>query len=48
VPGEGGKNTYCYGCGAVLIERHGVTMMRNRLQNGKCPECGVKIDGVGM
>jgi len=48
VPGEGGENTYCYGCGAILIERHGLILMRNRLQNGRCRECGVKIDGVGI
>ncbi|MCK4487924.1 MAG: AmmeMemoRadiSam system radical SAM enzyme [Desulfobacterales bacterium] len=48
VPGEGGENTYCYACGAVLIERYGLTLIRNRLQDGKCPECGTKIDGVGM
>ncbi len=48
VPGEGGENTYCYACGAILIERYGLTLRRNRLQNGKCPECGTSIDGVGM
>ena len=48
VPGEGGENTYCYACGAVLIERYGLTLIQNRLQDGKCPECGASIDGVGM
>ena len=48
VPGEGGENTYCYACGAILIERYGLTLRRNRLQDGKCPECGISIDGVGM
>jgi pyruvate formate lyase activating enzyme len=48
VPGEGGENTYCYACGTILIERYGLTLIRNRLQDGKCPECGTKIDGVGM
>jgi pyruvate formate lyase activating enzyme len=48
VPGEGGENTYCYACGALLIERDGLTLIRNRLQEGKCPECGTNIDGVGM
>jgi len=42
VPGEGGENTYCYACGAILIERYGLTLRRN------CPECGTSIDGVGM
>ncbi len=48
VPGEGGENTYCYACGAILIERYGLALIRNRLQDGKCPQCGTKIDGVGM
>jgi len=46
VPGEGGENTRCYACGALLIERYGLALTRNRLQDGKCPECGTKIDGL--
>ena len=46
VPGEGGENTHCYACGALLIERYGLTLTRNRLQDGKCPECGARIDGL--
>jgi len=48
VSGEGGENTYCYACRAILIERYGLTLRRNRLQDGKCPECSTSIDGVGM
>ena len=48
VPGEGGENTYCYTCGSVLIERHGFGLRQNRIEEGKCPECGTSIDGVGM
>jgi pyruvate formate lyase activating enzyme len=48
VPGEAGENTYCYGCGAVVIERSGLEFIRNRLQDGKCSGCGKTIDGVGM
>ena len=48
VPGEGGENTYCHSCGALLIERYGLELIRNRLQNGTCPECGSVIKGVGM
>ena len=42
------KNTYCHACGALLIERHGLELMGNRLREGKCPACGIRIDGVGM
>lgn len=48
VLGEKGENTYCYVCGALLIERRGLQMVRNRLKQEMCPECGVKIDGVGL
>ncbi|MDY6990397.1 MAG: AmmeMemoRadiSam system radical SAM enzyme [Thermodesulfobacteriota bacterium] len=48
VPGEGGENTHCYACGAVLLKRYGLTLRQNRLQDGKCPECGTTIEGVGM
>ena len=48
VPGEGDENTYCYTCNALLIERSGFTLVENRLQDAKCPECGTRIDGVGM
>jgi hypothetical protein len=46
VPGETGENTYCYGCGAAVIQRSGIELVRNRLQKGLCPECGKIIDGV--
>ena len=48
VPGEGGENTYCYACGAVLIERHGVLLTRNNLREGRCPDCGTWVGGVWM
>jgi pyruvate formate lyase activating enzyme len=48
VPSEAGEDTYCYGCGAVVIRRSGMGTVRNRLQNGRCPECGKAIDGVGL
>lgn len=48
VPGEAGENTYCHDCGTVVIERSGFGFIRNHLQDGKCPECGTEIDGVGM
>jgi len=48
VSGEGGENTYCYACGALLIERFGLALVRNHLKDGKCPECGAQIDGAGL
>ena len=46
--GEGAENTYCYACGNLLIERSGLSCMRNLLRDGKCPDCRTRIDGVGM
>ena len=43
-----GENTYCHGCGAMVIARSGFGSTRTRLRNGQCPECGAVIDGVGF
>lgn len=48
VPGEGGENTYCYTCNALLIERYGFLILGNRISSGKCPDCGARIDGIEM
>jgi pyruvate formate lyase activating enzyme len=45
-PGLGGENTYCYACGALLVERYGFSIRENRLRHGSCPDCGVMIDGI--
>ena len=48
IPGAGGENTLCYACQALLIERYGFFVRRNRIEKGACPECGARIDGVGL
>jgi len=48
VPGEGGESTYCYNCRAALIERYGFLVLSNRIHQGRCPDCGTRIDGIGM
>ena len=45
VPGHPGENTYCYQCKAILIERSVFSIVENRLDDGRCPECGVRIAG---
>ena len=47
LPGSVGRweNTYCPGCGALLIERHGFLVSRNRVTDGLCPECSRGIPG---
>jgi pyruvate formate lyase activating enzyme len=48
VPGENGEKTFCYSCGKMLIDRWGFYVRSNGIRDGCCPDCGVKIDGIGM
>jgi len=48
VPGAEGESTICPGCGERLIERRGLRMLGNRIRDGRCPDCGKEIAGVGM
>lgn len=48
VPGARGESTFCYECGAMLIERVGYRIIGNNVKDGCCCECGVKIAGVGL
>lgn len=43
VPGDKGESTYCYNCGAMLIERWGFQVKTVRLADGKCPDCQARI-----
>jgi len=46
VPGHPGENTYCPGCGALLIQRYGFDVVRNTISDGRCPKCGRAVAGV--
>jgi pyruvate formate lyase activating enzyme len=39
------ENTWCHGCGELLIERFGYRIRQNRLNNGHCPKCQIAIPG---
>jgi pyruvate formate lyase activating enzyme len=41
-----GHSTYCPTCGEILIERDWHAVVRNRLRDGKCPDCSTPIPGV--
>lgn len=43
---EHGEDTYCPNCKVILIERSGFTILKNRLKEGCCPDCGKEIYGV--
>jgi pyruvate formate lyase activating enzyme len=46
VPGNTGENTFCPGCGEMIIERWGFQVGKMRIQEGKCSQCGFGIEGV--
>lgn len=43
-----GNNTYCYQCRALLIERYGFSIESYQIKEGRCPQCGSLVDGVGL
>jgi pyruvate formate lyase activating enzyme len=48
VPGRGNESTYCYRCGALLIERWGYSIRENIIKDGHCSTCKSTIAGVGL
>ncbi len=46
VPGHDAENTFCPGCGTLLVERRGFAVMKNVVGKGKCPSCGRNIPGL--
>jgi pyruvate formate lyase activating enzyme len=46
VPGHPGENTYCPGCGALLVRRVGMAAVENRLVRGACPSCRRPVPGI--
>lgn len=46
-PGHKYENTYCPGCGGLLIGRLGLSITHYCLVQGRCPSCGRQIPVVG-
>jgi pyruvate formate lyase activating enzyme len=46
VTGHARENTYCPGCGALLIGRWGLGLTAYRLEQGHCPQCKSEVPGV--
>lgn len=40
------ENTWCPGCGKLLIERAGFHVLQNNLTHGACPKCSRRIAGI--
>jgi len=45
VPGHSSESTVCPECGAVVIERAGNSLRKDRTAGGCCPDCGSRIAG---
>ena len=44
-----GEDTFCRQCGALLIQRSGYRVLKNRIAvGGRCPDCGAEVAGIGM
>ncbi len=39
-------NTYCPECKKLLVRRLYFSVLENNIENGKCPYCGVEINGI--
>jgi pyruvate formate lyase activating enzyme len=46
VPGNAAENTFCPGCGKIVIERWGFQVGTLKIKDGQCSQCGAEIDGV--
>jgi pyruvate formate lyase activating enzyme len=46
LPGNSFENTYCPGCGTLLVRRIQYIVEELRLRNGRCWRCGEQIPGV--
>jgi pyruvate formate lyase activating enzyme len=46
MPGHQYDNTYCPGCGTLLIRRMGFDVLQNAIRHGQCPKCSRSIAGV--
>ncbi len=45
-PGSGGENSSCSSCKAEVILRHGFSIRKNRLIEGRCSSCKAPIAGI--
>ena len=48
IPGHGGEDTICPGCGRTVIARQGFRITAENMAAGHCRDCGTPIHGIGM
>ncbi len=46
VHGGGGEDTVCAACSSTVIYRHGFSVRKNLLEQGRCSSCAAEISGV--
>lgn len=46
MPGHPAQNTYCPGCGALLVVRSGTSLIRSDIRENRCPWCRRWIQGI--
>ena len=46
MPGHVANDTYCPSCRKAVVNRAGLTLINNKIKNGKCPFCSSKIPGL--
>ncbi|HEX9934863.1 MAG TPA: AmmeMemoRadiSam system radical SAM enzyme, partial [bacterium] len=46
LPGDEGESTVCWNCKKPLVERLGFQVLKNRIIEGKCIQCGTRIAGI--
>ena len=47
VPGHFAEGTYCPACGRMLVERWGLRAVVDTTAEGRCPDCGEQVSGIG-
>ena len=48
LPGVRAESTFCYSCGTMLIERVGYHVVKNVIDDYRCPQCNAEIAGFGL
>jgi pyruvate formate lyase activating enzyme len=46
IPGHEAENTFCPGCGKMIIERRGFAILQNHIAEGRCSYCNEPIPGI--
>ncbi len=46
IAGQGGEDTLCHACGAMLIERRGYSISADTMHRGTCPKCSAPCAGI--